>query len=397
MDDFECFETDIQSEPVAVDLPLLYIADADADFSENAAAVLKDSFAVRHFPDAMSCISLLSEKPPSILLVGTDVGDGSGEMGPIEFCRDIKSENQLTDTHIIQILPSGASVELIDLAHQAGCDEVMVQPVNVHNLHSRLRTTYRLASERSSFRQQASYAQQVAMTAMTSMGELGVVLQFLSKCFGCASIQGVAQEVIAALGQYGLSGAVQLRGGAEQIVESTPGGSPAADGAVLNKLHGVGRIFEFRTKMVINYEYASILMNDVPDDNEQRGRIRDNVAMLAEGAHARVASLMIEQDNRRKQGGIRFALSEILEMTAELRDQQQTRQAQGQSAVNQVIQGFERAFIHFGLTPSQESELINLLVELRQEVAGIGMGAAEIDQKLQRVVRSLQSIAEEEL
>ena len=165
---------------------------------------------------------------------------------------------------------------------------------------------------------------------------------------------------------------------------------------MIGKLHGIGRIFEFKTRMVINYEHASILMNDVPDDNEQRGRIRDNVAMLAEGAHARIASLLVEQDNKRKQSGIRFALGEILEMTAELRDQQCISQNQGQSAVNSVILSFETAFIRFGLRPEQESELINLLVDLRHEVAGIGLSAEEVDRKLQRVVRSLQSIAEEE-
>ena len=59
------------------------------------------------------------------------------------------------------------------------------------------------------------------------------------------------------------------------------------------------------------------------------------------------------------------------------------------------MSSFETAFIRFGLTADQESELIELLVELRKEVAGIGLGADEIDRKMQRVVRSLQSIAEE--
>ena len=204
-------------------------------------------------------------------------------------------------------------------------------------------------------------------------------------------------QVISALSQYGLAGAVQIRARPENIVESTAGGNPAEDGAVIEKLHGIGRIFEFKTRMVINYDLASILMNDVPDDTEVRGRIRDNVAMLAEGAHARIASLLIEQDNLRKQGGIRFALGEILEMTAELRDQQRIAQEQGNDAVNSVIDSFETAFIRYGLTPSQESELINLLVNLRHEVAGIGLSAEEVDRKLQRVVRSLQSIAEEQL
>mgnify|MGYP000415019315 CR=1 FL=1 len=374
------------------DLPLLYIANADAGFRDNAEQTLGQDFSVRSFSDGISCVSLLSEKPPAILLLATNLQDAPA----IELCRDIRADDQLHDTHVIILLGAESSPELIDQAHAAGCDEALTHPVDLANLCRQLRTTYRLSSERSSFKQQANYAQKVAMTAMTSMGELGVVLQFLSKCFSCKSAQEVALEVIASLGQYGLSGAVQIRGGQDVLIESTPGGNPAEDGAVIGKLHGIGRIFEFKTRMVINYDHASILMNDVPDDNEQRGRIRDNVAMLAEGAHARIASLLIEQDNLRKQGGIRYALGEILQMTSELREQQRASQEQGQHAVNVVIEAFETAFIRFGLTPDQETELINLLVELRHEVSSIGMTADEIDRKLQRVVRSLQSIAEEQ-
>ena len=375
------------------DLPLLYIADADAAFREQAGKLLGTDFNVRTFSDGISCVSVLSEKPPAILLIGSNINDAPA----LDLCRDMRADDQLCDTHLIILLGHEATQQDVDAAHEAGCDEALTHPIDLHNLRRQLRTTYRLASERTSFKEQANYAQKVAMTAMTSMGELGVVLQFLSRCFACKSAKEVAAQVISALSQYGLAGAVQLRARPENIVESTPGGNPAEDAAVIDKLHGIGRIFEFKTRMVINYDLASILMNDVPDDAEVRGRIRDNVAMLAEGAHARIASLLIEQDNLRKQGGIRFALGEILEMTAELRDQQRMTQEQGNQAVNSVIDSFETAFIRYGLTPSQESELINLLVNLRQEVAGIGLSAEEVDRKLQRVVRSLQSIAEEDL
>lgn len=374
------------------DLPLLYIADADAAFRSEAERVFSTDFYARSFADGIGCVSLLSEKPPAILLLAADLPDAPG----IDLCRDIRSDGQSHDTHVVLLLSEGATQQQIDEAHDAGCDEVLTKPIDLINLRRQLRTTHRLTSERASFRQQASYAQQVAMTAMTSMGELGVVLQFLSKCFACKSLKEIAEETIRAQGQYNLSSAVEIRTPQQSLIECTPGVNEEEARTVIAKLHGIGRIFEFKTRMVINYEHVTILMNDVPDDSEQRGRIRDNVAMLAEGAEARVASLLIEQDNRRKQGGIRFALGEILEMTAELRDQQAQSQDQGQRAVSTVIETFEAAFIRAGLSSQQESELIGLLVDLRHEVASIGLSADEIDKKLQRVVRSLQSIAEEE-
>ncbi len=374
------------------DLPLLYVADADAVFCAAVEEMLSGDFAVRSFSDGIACVSLLSEKQPAILLLSANLPDAPG----MELCRDIRGDGQLRDTHVILLLGSDATQETIELAHAAGCDEALTHPVDLANLCRQLRTTHRLASERSSFRQQANYAQQVAMTAMTSMGELGMVLQFLSKCFTCTSLKEVAQEVLVTLAHYDLKGAVQVRSPQDTLTESTAGGNAAENVVVIQKLHGIGRIFEFRSRMVINYEHVTILMCDVPDDAELRGRIRDNVAMLAEGAEARAASLLVETDNRRKQTGIRYALGEILGMTEELQERQRSSQERAKAAVSGVMNRFESAFLRCGLTANQEAELIGLLADLRQEVAGVGLSAEEVDNKLQRVTRSLQSIAEEQ-
>lgn len=374
-------------------LPLLYVADADEFFGASVEEAFAAEFDVRSFSDGISCVSRLSEMPPAILLLSANLPDAPG----IELCRDMRNDGQLGDTYVILLLANGATQEAIDEAHAAGCDETLAHPINLANLRRHLRTTHRLASERASFRQQASYAQKVAMTAMTSMGELGMVLQFLSKCFACATLKEVAQEVLVTLAHYDLKGAVQVRSPQETLTESTVGGKPLEDAIVIEKLHGIGRIFEFKTRMVINYEHVTILMSDVPDDMELRGRIRDNVAMLAEGAEARINSLLIELDNLRKQGGIRYALGEILSMTEELREHQYSSQQSGQTAVSTVMVRFESAFVRLGLTNEQEYELIGLLEDLRQEVACVGLSAQEVDHKLQRVTRSLQSIAEERL
>jgi DNA-binding response OmpR family regulator len=373
-------------------LPLLYVADADAAFRASAEEILSADFDVRSFSDGIACVSLLSETAPGILLLSANLPDAPG----IELCRDIRANGQLCDTHVILLLGSGATQETIDEAHAAGCDEALTHPIDLSNLRRQLRTTHRLASERSSFRDQASYAHKVAMTAMTSMGELGMVLQFLSKCFSCRTLKEVAQEVLVALVHYELKGAVQIRSKQETLTESTADGDSFENAVVIEKLHGIGRIFEFKTRMVINYEHVSILMSEVPDDLEVRGRIRDNVAMLAEGAEARVASLLIEMDNRRKQNGIRYALGEILSMTEELREHQRVSRERGKQAVGTAMVHFETAFVRCGLTNSQESELICLLEDLRQEVDCVSLSAEEVDQKLQRVTRSLQSIAEEQ-
>lgn len=373
--------------------PIIYVADADVGLRDASSQALSGMFDVRLFADGISCVSSLTEVQPSLLLLSTNMPDAPG----LDLLRDIRgSSTNLADTHVIAILETGATGKQVRQATEMGANEVLIKPVDFSDLLLRLIATHKLTVERSSLRNQANFAQQVAMTAMSSMGELGIVLQFLSKCFSCKDIEEVAQEVVNAQRQYDLPGAVQIRIPQRALVVGTHGGDIEVFGAILEKLHGLGRIFEFKNRMVINYENVSILMSNLPEDPEKRGRIRDNVAMLAEGAQARMVSIMLEQANRRKQEGIRYALGEILDMTTDLRNSQRENQEKGQAAVTAVIDGFEHSFVSLGLTPSQEAGLIDQLESLRFEVGNIGLTATEIDGKLQSVVRSLQSLAEDD-
>lgn len=373
--------------------PIIYVADAEASMREDSSQALSGMFDVRLFADGISCVSALTEVTPSLVLLSTNMPDAPG----LELLKDIRSAStNLADTHVILVLEEGATGKQVRQATEMGANEVLIKPVDFSDLLLRMIATHKLTVERSSLRTQANFAQQVAMTAMSSMGELGIVMQFLSKCFTCKNFDDVAKEVVEAQRQYDLPGAVQIRVPQRSLIVGTHGGDTEVFGAILEKLYGLGRIFEFKNRMVINYENVSILMSNVPEDSEKRGRIRDNVAMLAEGAQARVISIILEESNRRKQEGIRYALGEILDMTNDLRNAQKDAQDQGQAAVTTVIDGFERSFVGMGLSGSQESILIDQLERLRGEVGNIGLTASEIDGKLQSVVRSLQSLAEEE-
>ena len=53
-----------------------------------------------------------------------------------------------------------------------------------------------------------------------------------------------------------------------------------------------GRLFEFGKRIIVNDNLVSFLIIKMPDDEGERGRIRDYIAVLAEGMEARYRDIL---------------------------------------------------------------------------------------------------------
>ena len=145
--------------------------------------------------------------------------------------------------------------------------------------------------------------------------------------------------------------------------------------------------------MIVNFEHTSILVRQMPEDVEQCGRLRDNIAMLCEGVEARVTGLLMEHDNVLKQQGIRYAVCEIRDSVANLHARQLDYLKTGRDMIGQVTDDFEDAFVHLALMPEAENQLISQLVNLRQRLTDLWSQPGEVEARLQSVVHALEVLA----
>lgn len=161
--------------------------------------------------------------------------------------------------------------------------------------------------------EQAGYAQKTAMSAMVSMGELGVVLQFLSKSFACATADELAAAVLEAMQQYDLQAAVQFRLGDDVLSVSQNGVNLPLEVSVLNHVQHSGRIFSLQIALRFQLRAGHLDAGTTApvDDADRCGRIRDNGALLAEGAEARLRAIELEILTQRRRSGIESALPRL--------------------------------------------------------------------------------------
>lgn len=336
---------------------LVFVVDDEPLMLDAIQLVLEDECDIECFGSAAACLARLPERKPDLFLLDVLLPGTDG----LELCRCLKDAADSADVPVTFV--SGYdTIETRLACYEAGGDDFIVKPFNPDELRSKIAVARRILEEKKNLRESAGFAQRTAFTALSSMGELGIVIEFLRRSFGCAGRPELARAMIDALGQYGLEGAVQIRLGGDALTLSNEGVDLPLETAVLNHVRHQGRIFEFGKRGVYNFGGVTLLVKNMPiEDAERCGRLRDNLALLAEGADARRQAIEVEQANRRTRDGIGEALDGLYRALDTLRRGHQQEQSRYTLLMVDVQEAMSRAFVGLGLTDAQEAQLIDLI------------------------------------
>ena len=364
----------------------VFVVDDDAIILDVLRATLATECELDTFASAEACLSALADVKPDLFLldVSMPVMDGYA------LCRQLKDDWDTQDIPVVFISASNNN-ETRMLCYEAGGDDFIQKPFDPAELLSKLGVAGRILAEKKALREQAGYAQRTAMAAMVSMGELGVVLQFLSKSFACNTLDELAAALLDAMQQYDLQAAVQMRIGDEVLTLSHNGRNVPLEVSVLNHVRESGRIFQFKSRCVFNYGQVTLLVKNMPlEDAERCGRIRDNGALLAEGADARLRAIETEMLAARRRAGIESALPRLYSTL----DGVQANYRRNSFELTQVMIDFQeqlaKAFISLGLMERQEEQLSSMANDFVTRLVGTQDASLEIVGHLEALAEDLK-------
>lgn len=364
----------------------VFVVDDDAIILDVLRATLAAECELHTFASAEACLGALVDVKPDLFLldVSMPVMDGYA------LCRQLKDDWDTQDIPVVFISASDNN-ETRMLCYEAGGDDFIQKPFDPAELLSKLGVAGRILAEKKALREQAGYAQRTAMAAMVSMGELGVVLQFLSKSFACNTLDELAAALLDAMQQYDLQAAVQMRIGDEVLTLSHNGRNVTLEVSVLNHVRESDRIFQFKSRCVFNYGQVTLLVKNMPlEDAERCGRIRDNGALLAEGADARLRAIETEMLAARRRAGIESALPRLYSTL----DGVQANYRRNCFELTQVMIDFQeqlaKAFISLGLMERQEEQLSSMANDFVTRLVGTQDASLEIVGHLEALAEDLK-------
>lgn len=280
-------------------------------------------------------------------------------------------------------------------AYDAGGNDFIVKPYDEHELAHKVQAIERLVKQRQELSEQASYAQRTAFTAMSSMGETGIVLQCLRTSFACNDPDELARAIFASLEQYDLSGLLEFRLASGRRCYSSTGQCTPIEESILSHTMGMERIFQFKNRLAINYPNVTLLiMRGLPvDDPDRVGRLRDHLAILAEGAEAKVQALQDQWQRSAQAQIIGQTVAELGDTLADIERSQAASRVQVMEINGQYLQELTKTFVRLGLSEEQELTLADMAQATHEQMNALMDEDWAISNRLRSMAERLRSTA----
>lgn len=355
----------------------------------------ENSHKVRELPSGDALLAALQEGTPDLILLDIEMPGMNG----IDVCRALRASGH-TNIPVV-FISARDDLDTRLMAYEAGGSDFIVKPYAAKELARKVLVAEQALSRDLERASQTQLAHQAAFTAMSELGETGVVLHFLRSSFACNDAEQLATELFGALAEYGLQGLVEFRAVTAAATTTTAqqfssrGACTPLEASILGHARSMDHVFKFHDRLTINYPAITLLALDLPVTEPDRvGRLTDHLSILAEGANAKMLALQTDAQRQVQADGIYSTVGDLSKTLADI-DVSQSRNRLAATEINsEFLQELTRAFVRLGLSEEQERTLTAIaegaqgrLNSLMDADRGIGDHLRAIEQKLRGLTR----------
>ncbi|MGH1372807.1 MAG: DNA-binding response regulator [Cellvibrionaceae bacterium] len=209
----------------------------------------------------------------------------------LSACEQMLSDEVMGDLPLVVLASSN---ELSDklAAFELGVADYLGPDIPVEEICARISKTifHQVASEQ--LKDRLDSANETAFTVMSDNSDLGSNIQFLLGVNHCDNLDQLGQLFFRALGNYKVTCSLQMRSLYEVKDMEANGIAKDLESQLLFQMKDGGRYIDFGRRTVVNYGQVSLLIRDMPVDDDRRyGAIKDNTFALIQGVDARLKAL----------------------------------------------------------------------------------------------------------
>lgn len=267
----------------------VFLIDADGEDLRQQLACYGREYAVATAANARQALEAIAELPTfDIVLLGRQLPDMDG----LELVQRLCEIDAARDTAMV-LLAERDSVEDRLAAYDAGASDFLVKPLGAEALHHKISLLLRQRSDMAQAKLHASTATYVAMAAMGELASLGRIIQLFRSLFSVKSLEDIPPLVFDALAELGMDCVLQLRRDDAEVNRSSRGECSEMELGLLDTISQFGeRLYSYRSQSAISYDHVTLVAKNMPkDDPLSYGRLKDYLAIVAEGIDERVRTL----------------------------------------------------------------------------------------------------------
>lgn len=372
---------------------VIFVIDDDDFTAIHVESIIDEQYVIQHFPGAEAGIAAVSESPPSLILMDVNMPVMDGYAA----CRALKKNPQTHDIPVI-FLSGLTQVEDRLAGYEAGGDDYITKPFDPEELRSKIDVVLRNFRENRELRKQASYATDMAMTAMSAVGDSGVILRFLREMLACLDLGSLNDVFFRTMDELGRDASIQLRDRTTFLSRSREGFCSPLEEAVLTNMARCGRIVDLGTRTAFNHKHVSIIIKDMPVDAPVLyGRIKDNMATVAEAIDVHLQSLEVVNEALTR-GDIQMQI--LQRTTSAIRQIEESYREQREASskiLNELAENVEDSFIHLGLTENQERFIQNMVRNAVDQAQSLYDQAIEVETIMEQINQDMGQAMQQEI
>ena len=335
----------------------IFIVDDDDTTRLLLETMLGSKYEVETFGSAEACLDRLEKVTPRLLLL--DVG--LPEMDGYDLCRVIKKRSEMQ--HVPVVFVSGRDDPNDILAgYGAGGEDYIVKPFDIVVLHHKIENLRRIEQAKEELQEQAKSSDEITALVMANLDEYAVLIKFLRSLNDCDTAHSLLDSLFSLLRGYHLDGAAQVRLPDLELTVNESGESSPLEVAVINHVRSMDRILEFKMRCAFNYQYLTILINNMPlHDPDLCGRIRDNVIIAVECANAKLQAQLAKAENTHSRTTAASLLDTLQTVVMDFDREYRQARYRGSSLTQGLLDELATAFASLGLSDEQEVRIDGII------------------------------------
>lgn len=241
------------------------------------------------------------------LLNSSDVADISAivsdikmpEMDGYRLCKMIRSHDTGKDIPFIFASCLTTLEEKIK-GYNAGADDYIPKPIDSDELLVKIKHVVEQKKSKDALTKQLAESQNAAMQALTYTSDLGRVVNFYEEALLATSKDDLANKLFNVTSAYGLHCVLAISDDSDDETElrliSDQGYVSPLERKVIEVARGQSRFYHFGKRTIVNYEHHSLLVKNMPVDDENKyGMVNDMLGALCNAIYAKLTIFLSEE------------------------------------------------------------------------------------------------------
>jgi CheY-like chemotaxis protein len=360
----------------------ILVVDDDQIICEVLNLALSNHFEVKTLHSGAECLQVIDEFQPKLVILDIDMPGMNG----YDTCRKLREAQQTLP--IIFLSSCDTLTERLE-AFDSGGDDFLSKPTDNEIVLRKVQLTIKAKADRDQIVSEKASFEHMAMTFLDSLGDSGVLQNYARVNFNCPDFATLMENTLKSARDLGLKCQIQFRFPEGTLSCNDAGKAGALEESVLTQVASLGRLFQFKKRLATNFEHVTIIILNMSDDSELAGRIRDNIAILAEMADDFVNGIIFRNVSAANVELIRKANISAHSAVEILRSKYRNQQLETRLLQNELVHEVEKTFIHLGLTDSQEHAIADVLQSNLEKILRLFEQSDEFEKQFSVILNAL--------